>query len=93
MKTVLPLALLLAACTTAPVSPPAPALVPVPTPCVTGDLPDEPAKVSDQLSGDSGLDIGIIAGSAIELRAWGRALLAIVSACRAQSRPAPAQPG
>lgn len=82
MKALLPLVLLAAACAAAPRQPPAPVLVPVPTPCVAGDLPDEPAKVSAQLSGDSGTDLGIIAGSAIELRAWGRALLGIVNACR-----------
>lgn len=62
---------------------PAPVLVPVTTPCVTGELPAEPAKVSGQLTGDSGLDLGIIAGSAIELRAWGVALRNILNACRA----------
>jgi hypothetical protein len=64
---------------------PEPILVPVPTPCVTGDLPDEPAMVSGELTGDSGRDIGIIAGSAIELRAWGRALYGIANSCRAPS--------
>jgi hypothetical protein len=83
VKPLLPLALLAAACAAAPRQPPAPVLVPVPTLCVTGDLPDEPARVSAELTGDSGVDLGIIAGSAIELRAWGRALLGIVNGCRA----------
>lgn len=55
---------------------------PTPIACVTGDVPDEPPLVGPSLSGDSGTDIGIIAASAIEVRAWGRALLGIVNACR-----------
>jgi hypothetical protein len=56
---------------------------PTPVPCVTGDVPDEPRHVQGDLTGDSGRDIGIIAASALELRAWGRSLLGIVEACRA----------
>lgn len=78
-KTVILLCLILGACAGRT---PEPVLVPTPVPCVTGDLPDEPPHVQDQLTGDSGRDIGIIAGSAIELRAWGRALLGIAEACR-----------
>jgi hypothetical protein len=59
-----------------------PAPTPVPVPCVTGDVPDEPPMIRDTLTGDSGRDIGLIAASALELRAWGRALLGIVEACR-----------
>lgn len=70
-------------------TPPQPIMVPVPTPCVTGDIPDEPPRVNGELTGDSGVDIGIIAGSAIQLRAWGQALRGMVEACRA---PAPAPP-
>lgn len=70
-------ALLLSACaTTRDVK------IPVATACVKGDLPDEPPRISDQLTGDSGRDIGIIAGSAIELRAWGRSLRGMLEACR-----------
>lgn len=62
---------------------PPPRLVPVPTNCVTGDIPDEPPQVQAELTGDSGADIGIIAGSAIMLRAWGRALHGMLTACAA----------
>lgn len=67
------------------IPPPQPILVPTPTPCVTGVVPDEPPRVTPDLTGDSGVDIGIIAGSAIQLRAWGQALLGIVNSCRAPS--------
>lgn len=81
-------------CATRP--PPPPILVPVPVPCVTGDLPDEPRRIQSELSGDSGVDIGIIAGSAIELRAWGQALRLMLNACRAAAprvvSPPPAPP-
>lgn len=59
-----------------------PTLIPVATSCVTGDLPAEPPKVSGELTGDAGRDAGIIAGSALELRAWGRALYNMLLACR-----------
>lgn len=64
-------------------TPPAPIMVPVPQPCVTGELPAEPALVTNQLTGNSGRDIGIIAASAIELRVWGRVLTQLLSVCRA----------
>jgi hypothetical protein len=78
MKLAIIASLLLAGCATAK----PPVLIPVPTPCVKGDLPDEPEMVRGRLTGDSGRDIGIIAGSAIELRAWGRALRGLLDACR-----------
>lgn len=74
---------------------PEPIMVPVPTPCVTGELPAEPALVTPQLTGNSGRDIGIISGSAIELRVWGRVLFTLLSTCRAQgvqATPSPASP-
>lgn len=71
---------LLGACATHPA--PAPVLIPVATPCVRGsDIPAEPAHVQDQLTGDSGHDIGVIAGSAIELRAWGLSMRGMLVAC------------
>lgn len=70
----------LAACSHA--QPPQPVLIPTPVSCVTGDIPDEPPRISDQLTGDSGVDIGLIAGSAIQLRAWGQALRGMLEACR-----------
>lgn len=60
-------------------------LVPTPVPCVQGDIPDEPRRVREGLTGDSGVDIGIIAGSAIELRAWGRSLRGMLEACRSSA--------
>ena len=72
------LCLLLAGCATTNKT------VPVPTPvsCVRGDVPDEPGHVSDRLTGNAEADIGIVAGSAVRLRAWGRELRAIVEGCR-----------
>lgn len=61
-----------------------PTLIPVPVSCVTGDLPAEPPKVSGELTGDAGRDAGIIAGSALQLRAWGRTLYQMLEACRSQ---------
>ncbi len=59
--------------------------VPVPTPvrCVDpSDIPPEPGQVRDQFNGDAKHDLGILAPNALELRAWGRALRAlIVPAC------------
>jgi hypothetical protein len=72
------LVLMLAGCA----SKPPVALVPVSQPCVSGELPAEPAKVGPELTGDAGRDAGIIAGSAAELRAWGRALYRMLDACR-----------
>lgn len=65
-------------------APPEPVLVPVQRPCVTGELPAEPVLVTPQLTGNSGRDIGIIAGSAIELRVWGRVLFQLLSTCRGE---------
>lgn len=41
----------------------------------------EPPKIHDQLSGDAAKDIRPIAGSAVELRAWGRGNLDILGGC------------
>lgn len=71
---------LTSACASHPAPPPV--LIPVATPCVRGsDIPAEPAHVQDQLTGDSGHDIGVIAGSAIELRAWGLSMRGMLIAC------------
>lgn len=78
---VLPAALALSACLGRGAPPPR--LIPVPTHCIDGDLPAEPRHVESELTGDSGVDIGIIAGSAIELRAWGQALWGMANSCRA----------
>jgi hypothetical protein len=45
-------------------------------------LPAEPPKVHDQLTGQADKDAGILAGSAIRLRAWGEALNHILEGCR-----------
>jgi hypothetical protein len=45
-------------------------------------LPAEPPKVHDQLTGHADKDAGILAGSAIRLRAWGQALNHILEGCR-----------
>jgi hypothetical protein len=42
----------------------------------------EPPKVHSQLTGHADSDIGIIAGSAIRLRAWGEGLQTILEGCR-----------
>jgi ABC-type uncharacterized transport system auxiliary subunit len=56
----------------------------VSTYCLTHDqqLPAEPPKVHSQLTGHADSDIGIIAGSAIRLRAWGEGLQTILEGCR-----------
>lgn len=71
---------------------PEPVMIPVQTPCVTGELPAEPPLVTPQLTGNSGRDIGIIAGSAIELRVWGRVLYTLLSTCRGQGLQPIAEP-
>jgi len=71
------LALLLAGCAT---TPPQPVLVPVPQPCRPA-IPPEPERVRDQLTGDAGTDLGLVAASAIELRAWGVSLRELLEAC------------
>lgn len=52
--------------------------------CLSHDqqLPAEPPKVHDKLTGQADKDIGIIAGSAIRLRAWGEGLQDILEHCR-----------
>jgi hypothetical protein len=46
----------------------------------------EPPKVHDQLTGQADKDAGILAGSAIRLRAWGQALNHIIEGCREPSK-------
>lgn len=52
--------------------------------CLTADqqLPPEPPKVRDKLTGDASQDVGVLAGSAIRLRAWGEGLQTILEGCR-----------
>jgi hypothetical protein len=51
-------------------------------PCVKGELPAEPPKVADKLTGNAERDIGIVAGSALRLRAYGGELRSLLEACR-----------
>lgn len=82
---------MLPACASHPIPPPQ--LIPVATPCVRGsDIPAEPGHVQDQLTGDSGHDIGVIAGSAIELRSWGLAMRGMLVACADTQPIAPVSP-
>jgi hypothetical protein len=38
--------------------------------------------VKDKLTGDASKDVGVLAGSAIRLRAWGEGLQSILEGCR-----------
>jgi hypothetical protein len=71
-------ALLLSACASGP----SVVRVPVPVPCHTGELPVEPEQVGPRLSGNAERDVGIIAASALRLRAYSRELRALLDACR-----------
>jgi hypothetical protein len=52
--------------------------------CLSHDqqLPAEPPKIKDKLTGDAATDVGTLAGSAIRLRAWGEGLQTILEGCR-----------
>lgn len=86
-------ALALAGCATDGTPPPAIQVktvevrVPVPVPCVDRkDIPAEPARVANRLTGKAGHDLLIVDQSALELRTWGQTMAAQLVAC---SRPAP----
>lgn len=56
-------------------------LVPSPTPVACVDpaqVPAEPPSVASQLTGDAVHDLGIVAASALDLRAYGRTLRALI---------------
>ena len=56
--------------------------VPTPVPCLTRDqLPPEPPKVSQTLTGNAVMDLAIVAASAIELRKWGGEQAALLAGC------------
>ena len=56
--------------------------VPVAISCVTAsDIPAEPAKVGDRLTGDAARDLPVVAASAVRLRAWGGQLAALLGGC------------
>lgn len=63
--------------------------VPTPVACVSPDqVPPEPPQVGDQFTGDAVHDLGILAPNALELRAWGRSLRAlIVPGCLTVAKP------
>lgn len=80
----LPLILAMSACkTTAPPIEVRTVEVPTPVACVElAQIPAEPPLIGDQLTGDAQHDLGVVAPSALELRKWGRSLIAlIVPAC------------
>lgn len=53
-----------------------------PVACLSADdIPAEPAKVGDQLTGDARTDVSILAESALELRKWGQTLSAMLHGC------------
>jgi hypothetical protein len=56
----------------------------VTVPCISRDqqLPAEPERVKDKLTGQADKDLTIVAGSAIRLRAWGEGLQTILEGCR-----------
>lgn len=60
----------------------------VQTYCLAHDqqLPAEPPRVKSDLTGDAAKDVGILAGSAIRLRAWGEGLDRVLEGCREPSR-------
>lgn len=56
--------------------------VPVPVPCLPLDsIPDEPAQVADQLTGNAASDLVIVAASALELRAAVITMRSALMAC------------
>ena len=87
MKATLLAALLLAGCA-GRVPPPAiearvvTVTVPVAISCVkASDIPAEPAKIGDRLTGDAARDLPVVAASAVRLRAWGGQLAALLGGC------------
>lgn len=56
--------------------------VPTPVPCVGRDqIPAEPERVGDKLTGNAVTDLSIVAASALELRKWGEEQNAILQGC------------
>lgn len=56
----------------------------VTVPCVSKNqqLPAEPPKIHNQLTGEADKDLRIVAGSNLRLRAWGEGLQSILEGCR-----------
>jgi hypothetical protein len=56
--------------------------VAVPRACVPlSDIPAEPGRVADQLTGQAASDTLVLAESAMRLRAWGLELAGLLRAC------------
>ncbi|MEG3086197.1 hypothetical protein [Sphingomonas sp. PB4P5] len=50
--------------------------------CVkASDIPQEPAKVGDKLTGDARRDLDTVSASAMRLRAWGMIAVAMLRGC------------
>ena len=45
------------------------------------DIPAEPAKIGDKLTGDARRDLDLVAGSATRLRSWGLTMAAMLRGC------------
>ena len=55
---------------------------PVAISCVkASDIPAEPTKIGDRLTGDAARDLPVVAASAVRLRAWGGQLAALLGGC------------
>jgi hypothetical protein len=56
--------------------------VPVPVRCVDpADVPAEPPRIGDELTGNAVVDLSIVAASALELRKWGQEMAALLRGC------------
>lgn len=56
--------------------------VPVPMPCIPRDqIPDEPQRVGDALTGNAAADLQIVSASALQLREWGQKMRGALLAC------------
>lgn len=56
--------------------------VPTPVPCLDrSQIPAEPERVGDKLTGYAAADLQIVSASALKLREWGRAMHAALLAC------------
>lgn len=58
--------------------------VPVPVACLPANqIPTEPERVGDRLTGEPAVDLAIVSSSALALRAWGKTMHAALTACAA----------
>ena len=58
----------------------------IPVPCIAKDqqIPEEPRRVNDDLSGKADEDIRVVTGSLLRWQAYGRGLREVVEVCRAK---------